>query len=195
MAKRDLFILLSLLSSVSYANPEQQTAIATFAGGCFWCMEKPFDELHGVLKTIPGYIGGQTKNPSYEQVSNGKTGHYEAIQILYNSKKISYQQLLDVFWRNIDPTDGKGQFCDKGPQYRSAIFFHDSEQQQEAVNSKEALEQKKRYLGRFKTSILPASSFYPAEDYHQDYYENNPLTYKFYRYICGRDKRLKEVWG
>ncbi len=195
MAKRISFILLALINSISYANPEQETAIATFAGGCFWCMEKPFDVLPGVMKTVPGYIGGHTRNPSYEQVSNGTTGHYEAIQILYNSKKISYQQLLEVFWKNIDPTNGEGQFCDKGLQYRSAIFYHDDEQKQLAVDSKQALEQKKRYLGPFKTTIEPAATFYPAEDYHHNYYLKNPLTYKFYRYTCGRDKRLNKIWG
>ncbi len=195
MAKRISFILLALINSISYANPEQETAIATFAGGCFWCMEKPFDVLPGVMKTVPGYIGGHTSNPSYEQVSNGTTGHYEAIQILYNSKKISYQQLLEVFWKNIDPTNGEGQFCDKGPQYRSAIFYHDNEQKQLAINSKQALEQKKSYLGPFKTTIEQADTFYPAEDYHHNYYLNNPLTYKFYRYTCGRDKQLNKIWG
>jgi len=188
--------LMTLLSGIGFAdNAEQQIDKATFAGGCFWCMEKPFDELPGVLFSIPGYTGGHIKNPSYELVSKGKTGHYEAIQVIYDSNKISYKELLQVFWRNIDPLDGYGQFCDDGPQYRSAIFYHNSEQKRLAEQSKEALNVQKAFSGKIRTSILPLEIFYPAEDYHHDYHLKNPLTYKFYRFTCGRDRRLRELWG
>ena len=168
-------------------------AKATFAGGCFWCMEPPYDELDGVISTISGYTGGTKKKPSYEQVSAGTTGHAEAVEITYDPKKISYEKLLDVFWRNIDPLTANAQFCDSGSQYRSAIFYHDSTQKTLAEASK------KRVQSRFKqpivTEIVRAAEFYPAEDYHQDYYKKNPVRYKLYRYGCGRDKRLQELWG
>jgi peptide-methionine (S)-S-oxide reductase len=169
-------------------------AKATFAGGCFWCMEPPFDELDGVISTTSGYTGGMKTDPTYEEVSAGKTGHAEAVEVRYDPGKITYARLLDVFWRNIDPTVKNKQFCDEGSQYRSAIFYHDEEQKRLAEGSKKAL----MASGRFKeifTQILPASVFYPAEEYHQDYYRKNPLRYKFYRYSCGRDQRLKELWG
>ncbi len=169
------------------------TAKATLAGGCFWCMEPPYDELEGVTSTISGYIGGTKKNPTYEEVSAGTTGHTEAVQITYDPKKISYEKLLDVFWRNIDPLTANAQFCDSGSQYRSGIFYHDEAQKKLAEASK------KRLQGRFKqpivTEIVRASEFYPAEDYHQDYYKKNPIRYKIYRYGCGRDQRLQELWG
>jgi peptide-methionine (S)-S-oxide reductase len=168
---------------------------ATFAGGCFWCMEPPFDKLDGVISTTSGYIGGAEKNPTYQQVSAGLTGHTEAVQIVYDPKKITYQQLLDVFWVNIDPTVKDRQFCDRGPQYRTGIFYHDAEQQKLAEVSKQQVERTKPFAGEIYTEITPASEFYPAEDYHQDYYLNNPVRYKFYRYSCGRDNRLKELWG
>ena len=168
-------------------------AKATFAGGCFWCMEPPYDELEGVVSTISGYTGGTKKNPTYEQVSAGTTGHTEAVEITYDPKKISYEKLLDVFWRNIDPLTANAQFCDSGSQYRSAVFYHDQTQKTLAEASK------KRLQSRFKqpivTEIVRASEFYPAEDYHQDYYKKNPIRYKLYRYGCGRDKRLQELWG
>jgi peptide-methionine (S)-S-oxide reductase len=170
-----------------------ETAKATLAGGCFWCMEPPYDELDGVLSTISGYIGGTKKNPTYEEVTTGKTGHAEVVQITYDPKKISYEKLLEVFWRNIDPLTPNAQFCDVGSQYRSAIFYHDEMQKRLAEQSKKAVQ------GRFKqpvvTEIVPAGEFYPAEDYHQDYYKKNPIRYKIYRYGCGRDERLREVWG
>lgn len=175
------------------AMVQQETAKATFAGGCFWCMEHPFDTLSGVLSTTSGYTGGRTKNPTYEQVSAGETGHAEAMEVVYDPKRINYERLLDVFWRNVDPLTKDAQFCDHGSQYRTAIFTHD------AAQRKLAEESKRKLSGRFKepivTEIVPANEFYPAEDYHQDYYRKNPIRYKVYRWNCGRDKRLKELWG
>ena len=168
-------------------------AKATFAGGCFWCMEPPFDKLDGVISTISGYTGGTKKNPTYEQVSAGGTGHAEAVEITYDPKKITYAKLLDVFWHNVDPLTPNRQFCDGGSQYRTAIFYHDENQKRLAEESKKALS--KRFKQPIVTEIVPAKEFYPAEDYHQDYYIKNPLRYKFYRYNCGRDQRLEELWG
>ncbi len=170
-------------------------AMATFAGGCFWCMEGPFDKLDGVLSTTSGYTGGQTVNPTYEEVSAGGTGHAEAVQIAYDPQKISYQELLTVYWRNIDPTTPDAQFCDHGNQYRPAIFYHNDEQRQSAESSKEAIEQPKTFSAPIVTEITPATEFYPAEEYHQDFYRKNPIRYKFYRFTCGRDARLAELWG
>jgi len=170
-------------------------ATATFAGGCFWCMEPPFDKLDGVISTTSGYTGGSKPNPGYKEVSRGTTGHAEAVQIVYDPQRISYTELLDVYWHNIDPTMANGQFCDWGSQYRSEIFFHTPEQQRLAEQSKAALEELKPFEDPVVTRISAAGEFYPAEDYHQDYYLKNPLRYKFYRYGCGRDKRLEELWG
>ena len=172
----------------------QKIAKATFAGGCFWCMEPPFDKLDGVISTISGYTGGLTKNPTYQQVSAGKTGHAEVIQITYDPSIVSYEELLKVFWVNIDPTTPDQQFCDRGNQYRSAIFYHNDEQLQVANNSIQALEQNKPFKEDIVTQLEPIQEFYLAEDYHQDYYSKNPLRYKYYRYSCGRDKRLKSLW-
>jgi peptide-methionine (S)-S-oxide reductase len=169
------------------------TAKATFAGGCFWCMEPPYDKLDGVTSTISGYAGGKTKNPTYEEVSRGTTGHTEVVQVTYDPKKISYEKLLDVFWRNIDPLTANRQFCDIGSQYRSAIFYHDENQKRLAEESKKALS--KRFKEPIVTEIVAFTEFYPAEDYHQDYYIKNPLRYKYYRYNCGRDQRLEALWG
>jgi peptide-methionine (S)-S-oxide reductase len=168
---------------------------ATFAGGCFWCMEHPFDQLPGVVSVTAGYTGGQKKNPTYKEVSAGGTGHAESVQIVYDPKQVSYEKLLDVFWHNIDPTTIDRQFCDSGHQYRSAIFYHDEEQKRLAVQSKELLEKNKPFKAPIVTEIVPATEFYPAEDYHQHYYQKNPIRYKFYRTTCGRDQRLKELWG
>lgn len=168
---------------------------ATFAGGCFWCMEPPFDKLAGVISTTSGYTGGKTRNPTYEEVSAGHTGHAEAVRIVYDPAKISYSRLLQVFWHNIDPTASDRQFCDSGNQYRSAIFYHNEMQKKLALESKQALDRSKKFPGQIVTEITPASEFYPAEEYHQDYYRKNPLRYKYYRHSCGRDKRLKELWG
>jgi len=175
------------------AAADAATAKATFAGGCFWCMEPPFDALDGVVSTTSGYTGGKTKRPTYEQVSDGATGHTEAVEIVYDPAKVSYEKLLDVFWRNVDPTTPNRQFCDVGAQYRTAIFYHDDEQKRLAEASRDAVAKR---LGKpVVTEIAAASEFWPAEEYHQDYYEKNPIRYKFYRYNCGRDRRLEELWG
>ena len=171
------------------------SAKATFAGGCLWCMEPPFDKLPGVISTTSGYTGGQKKNPTYHEVSAGSTGHAEAVEVVYDPKLVSYEKLLDVFWHNIDPTQKDGQFCDHGTQYRTAIFYHDEEQKQLAEASKAKLQQHKPFQGEIVTEIVPAGEFYPAEDYHQDYATKNPIRYKFYRTSCGRDQRLRELWG
>lgn len=173
----------------------ENLAIATFAGGCFWCMEAPFDVLPGVAATVSGYTGGFKNNPSYEEVSAGTTGHAEAVQITYDSTKISFAQLLQVFWRNIDPLASNRQFCDSGSQYRSAIFYHNAEQQRLALASKQQLENSGRFKQPIVTEIVAAAEFYPAEEYHQDFYKKNPLRYKAYRAGCGRDRRLQELWG
>lgn len=189
-------LLFPLAASQAQQTTESRTlAKATFAGGCFWCMEPPFDKLEGIVSTTSGYIGGQTKDPTYKQVSAGGTGHTEAVQIVYDPTKISYGKLLDVFWRNIDPTTANAQFCDHGSQYRSGIFYHDESQKQLAEASKQALMTTKPFKEPIVTEITEASTFYPAEDYHQDYYLKNPLRYKYYRYNCGRDQRLRELWG
>ena len=172
---------------------DDELAVATFAGGCFWCMEPPFDELPGVVSTTSGYTGGRHANPTYEQVSSGTTGHAESLQVRYDPKKVSYEALLEVFWRNIDPLTANRQFCDRGPQYRSAIFYHDEEQRRLAQSSKEALNG--RFAEPIVTEIEPAGAFYPAEEYHQDYYKKNPVRYKLFRWNCGRDARLSQVWG
>jgi peptide-methionine (S)-S-oxide reductase len=168
---------------------------ATFAGGCFWCMESPFDKLEGVKSVVSGYTGGNKKNPTYEEVSSGSTGHAESVEITYDPAVIGYSKLLDVFWHNIDPTVKDRQFCDVGSQYRTAIFYHNAEQKRLAETSKKTLEQSKRFPGPIYTEIAAAKTFYPAEEYHQNYYRKNPIRYKFYRYNCGRDQRLRELWG
>jgi peptide-methionine (S)-S-oxide reductase len=173
----------------------RRTAKATFAGGCFWCMEHPFDSLEGVISVTSGYTGGTKKNPTYQEVSAGGTGHAESVQIVYDPAKIGYGKLLEVFWHNIDPTTPNRQFCDVGSQYRPAIFYHDEEQKRLAEASKRDLEKTKPFKESVVTEIAPASEFYPAEEYHQHYYKKNPVRYKFYRYNCGRDQRLKELWG
>jgi len=168
---------------------------ATFAGGCFWCMEPPFDKIDGVISTTSGYTGGRTVSPTYEQVSSGATGHAEALQVLFDPAKVGYRKLLEVFWHNIDPLVKDRQFCDVGEQYRSAIFYHNEEQKKLAEESKKELEGSGRFKQPIATEIVQATAFYPAEDYHQDYYVKNPVRYKFYRFSCGRDQRLKELWG
>ncbi|HUH67378.1 MAG TPA: peptide-methionine (S)-S-oxide reductase MsrA [Syntrophales bacterium] len=168
---------------------------AAFAGGCFWCMEPEFEELPGVHSVVVGYTGGKKQIPTYEEVSSGTTGHAESIEVTYDPKVISYSKLLDVFWHNIDPTVKDRQFCDVGNQYRTAIWYYTDEQRRLAEESKKALEASRRFTGPIYTEITKATQFYPAEDYHQKYYQKNPLRYKFYRYNCGRDQRLKELWG
>ena len=170
-------------------------AVAVFAGGCFWCTEADFDKLPGVLSTTSGYIGGHLANPSYEQVSAGRSGHIEAVQVRYDPAKTSYAKLLEAYWPTIDPVTANAQFCDHGPQYRSAIFYGTAEEQALAEASKTALQASGRFSQPIVTEILPATSFYPAEDYHQDYYQKNPLRYAYYRNGCGRDKRLEQLWG
>jgi peptide-methionine (S)-S-oxide reductase len=170
-------------------------AVATFAGGCFWCMEPPFDKTPGVLSTTSGYTGGTKVDPTYYEVSDGGTGHAESVEVTYDPSKVTYQQLLDIYWHNVDPLDTGGQFCDRGSQYRTAIFYHDDEQKRQALASKQTLEDGKRFDQPIATEIVAAGPFYPAEDYHQDYYKKNPVRYKFYRWNCGRDQRLAELWG
>lgn len=167
---------------------------ATFAGGCFWCMEPPFEKLEGVVSVTSGYTGGREKNPTYEDVSAGRTGHTESVEILYDPAKITYGELLDVFWRNIDPTAVDRQFVDTGKQYRTAVFYHDEKQKKEAEVTREALNRSGRFKKPVVTEISEAGPFYPAEDYHQDYYRKNPLRYKFYRFGSGRDQFLDAVW-
>jgi peptide-methionine (S)-S-oxide reductase len=194
---RLLLILACATFSINAENVDTDKGhkTAIFAGGCFWCMEPPFDKLDGVISTTSGYTGGDKKNPAYKEVSSGGTGHTEAVRIVYDPGRVSYPELLDVFWHNIDPTTVDGQFCDWGNQYRSEIFYADTEQKKLAENSKAALIELKPFKEPVVTQITAASTFYPAEDYHQDYYQKNPVRYKFYRYGCGRDKRLEELWG
>jgi peptide-methionine (S)-S-oxide reductase len=192
-------LALALVAGVGTAGAQQgsqpEQAVAVFAGGCFWCMEPPFDKTPGVISTTSGYTGGTEADATYKRVSSGGTDHLESVQVVYDPARVSYAQLLDVFWHNIDPLDPTGQFCDKGRQYRSAIFVGSDAERHLAEQSKQALEKSGR-LGRpIVTDIRAASAFYPAEDYHQDYYLKNPLKYKFYRTTCGRDSRLQDVWG
>ncbi len=194
-----LISLAAISSAVGQQAPDRKAdralAKATFAGGCFWCMEEVYDELDGVVSATSGYAGGQKQNPTYEEVSAGGTGHAEAVEVTYDPSKISYQQLLDRFWHNIDPLVRDRQFCDVGNQYRSAIFYRDETQKRLAEASKLALEQSKRFPQPIATEIVAAGTFYPAEAYHQDYYRKNPVRYKFYKWNCGRAQRLKELWG
>jgi peptide-methionine (S)-S-oxide reductase len=175
------------------APAQIRLAKATFAGGCFWCMEPPFEKLAGVTSVTSGYTGGEKKNPTYEEVSAGNTGHAESVEVLYDPRKVSYEKLLDVFWHNVDPTTPNGQFCDFGTQYRTAIFYHDETQKRLAEESAKKLQQQLK--DPIVTQIVPAGPFYPAEEYHQDYYKKNAFRYKFYRYNCGRDQRLEQLWG
>ena len=190
-----LLIFTTFLLQASFAQANDKTATATFAGGCFWCMEPPFDKLDGVISTTSGYIGGFVKNPKYQDVSAGTTGHTEAVQIKYDPEKVSYEKLVSVFWKNIDPTMADRQFCDRGTQYRPGIFYHDAKQHNIANVSLNELKKNKPFQAPIVIEITSASTFYPAESYHQDYYTKNPLRYKYYRYSCGRDNRLKELWG
>ena len=190
----------ALLATLLAAGPagaasDAKLEKATFAGGCFWCVEEALDKVAGVVSTTSGYIGGRTKNPTYEDVSAGGTGHAEAVEILYDPAKVAYAGILDVFWRNIDPTQSNAQFCDHGNQYRSAIFYHDETQKRLAAESKKALEKSKPFAGAIVTEIAPALEFYAAEEYHQNFYEKNPVRYKVYKYGCGRAQRLQELWG
>ena len=177
------------------ASKPAAAARAIFAGGCFWCMEEAFDKVPGVIATTSGYVGGQTKNPTYDQVSTGRTGHAEAVQVEFDPARVSYERLLDAFWHNIDPTQKDAQFCDHGPQYRSAIFYLTDEQRRLAEASRATLAANKSFKGEIVTQIAKADVFYPAEEYHQDYHSKNPVRYQFYKTGCGREARLKELWG
>ena len=187
-------------ASAPAAKPASQSPPAlekaTFAGGCFWCVETAFEGLPGVTSVISGYTDGAKTNPTYDEVSSGRTGHAESVQITYDPKRITYAQLVEIFWHNIDPTQSSGQFCDHGAQYRSAIFYHGAAQKRLAEESKRALETgPRRFKGAFVTSIVPATRFWPAEEYHQDFYRKDPIRYQGYRTGCGRDRRLMELWG
>ena len=187
-------IALSLCSFMTLnAIAEEQSAV--FAGGCFWCTESDFEKLDGVVSAASGYIGGQVKNPSYKQVSAGGTGHTEAVEVVFDDQKVSYSQLVEYFWKTIDPTDGGGQFCDRGQQYRSEIFYQTEEQRDIAQASKDVLSSSGRLKAPIVTQLTASSRFYPAEDYHQDYYLKNPVRYNYYRWGCGREKRLEALWG
>ncbi len=189
------------LAQAPKATPETSKAaaptsqVATFAGGCFWCMEPPYDKLDGVLETTSGYMGGTVRKPTYEEVSSGRTGHAEVVQVRYDPTKVSYEKLLEVFWKNVDPTVKDRQFCDIGTQYRTAIFVHTDQQKQLAEKSLALLKMTKPFKDPIVTPVVAATDFWPAEDYHQDYYLKNPVRYNYYRTGCGRDARLKELWG
>lgn len=188
-----LSFFVGLVSQLSVAQSNDKTAVAVFAGGCFWCMEPPYDKLDGVISTTSGYIGGKSSTATYKQVSSGQTDHVEAVKIEYDASKVDYDTLLKVFWKNVDPFDQRGQFCDKGPQYLSYIYYGNSSEKASAEKS--LAEMNARFSDPIATRIFPSLEFYPAEDYHQNYYQKNPIRYKFYRTSCGRDRRLEEVWG
>ncbi len=171
------------------------SAKAYFAGGCFWCMEEAFEKVEGVVTVVSGYMGGTVANPTYEEVSDGRTGHAESVEVIYDPTKVTYQKLLDAFWHNVDPLTPNAQFCDHGTQYRSAIFYSSEEEKRLAEESKATIEQAKKFPAPIMTQLAPAATFYPAEDYHQDYYKKNPLRYKYYKYGCGRANRLETLWG
>jgi peptide-methionine (S)-S-oxide reductase len=180
--------------SASAVNAGDQ-AKAYFAGGCFWCMEEVFEKVDGVMAVVSGYMGGTVARPTYEQVSAGQTGHAEAVEVLYDPAKVTYRQLLEVFWRNVDPVTPNAQFCDHGPQYRAAIFYGTEEEQRLAEESKKSIEHSRRFTQPIVTQIAPAAPFYPAEEYHQDFYKKNPIRYKYYKFSCGRAQRLEALWG
>jgi len=191
-----LVAILAVHALASFAQqPAAGQAVATFAGGCFWCMEPPFDALPGVISTTSGYMGGSKSNPTYEEVSSGRTGHAEVVQVVYDPRKVTYTKLLEVYWQNVDPTVVNRQFCDIGNQYRTVIFYRSEEQRRLADASKQALVKTKPFKEDIVTPVVPAGEFWPAEEYHQNYYMKNPLRYRFYRTGCGRDARLKELWG
>ena len=190
-----LVILCLSFLSITSINIYAEEDTATLAGGCFWCMESDFEKVDGVLSVVSGYTGGSLSNPSYKQVSTGNTGHTEAVQITFDNTRISFDQLLEHFWVNIDPEDGNGQFCDRGLQYRSEVFYHDEAQKQAALVSLDKLIASGKLNVSVATEITMATDFYIAEEYHQDYYKKNPTRYNYYRWSCGRDKRLKQLWG
>jgi peptide-methionine (S)-S-oxide reductase len=196
---RPLRIALMVIAAALVAAPggstDSETAYATFAAGCFWCIEADLEKVEGVLSVISGYTGGTVANPTYKQVSAGTTGHTEAVRVVFDPRVISYQELLAIFWRNIDPTESDRQFCDVGEQYRAGIFYHDEGQREAAERSRAMLEQTKPFTNPIVTEITAATAFYPAEASHQDYYKKNPIRYSYYRKSCGRDHRLEEIWG
>jgi len=185
------FSIMPLRSVAESGEP----AKAYFAGGCFWCMEEAFEKVDGVIAVVSGYMGGTVQDPSYEEVSSGRTGHAESVEVLYDPSKVTYNQLLEAFWRNVDPITANAQFCDHGTQYRAAIFYQNDQEKQFAEESKQAIEQAKHFKEPITTQIVMASKFYTAEEYHQDFYKKNPIRYKFYKYNCGRAQRLEELWG
>tara|TARA_R110001592_G_scaffold171117_3_gene409200 strand:- start:47666 stop:48274 length:609 start_codon:yes stop_codon:yes gene_type:complete len=191
MFKKTLLLITAALF-INMASAATEKAI--FGGGCFWCMEPPFDKQDGILSTISGYTGGHLENPSYRDVSSGQSGHVEVVEILYDPEIVSYEKLLEVYWVNVDPLNDTGQFCDRGSQYLSTIFYLNEDQRLAAEKSLEALKESNVLKGKIVTSIRPAVRFYPAEEYHQDYYQKNSLSYRYYRYRCGRDERLKQLW-
>ena len=188
-------VLLGAVALPASAQAPAKTAVATFAGGCFWCMEEVYDKVPGVISTTSGYMGGKKRSPTYEEVSAGSTGHTEVVQVAYDPSKVSYEKLLDAFWRNIDPTVKNRQFCDSGSQYRSEIFVLGDEQRIAAEASKAALEKSKPFKDAIVTPITAAGEFWPAEEYHQGYHQRNPARYKYYKTGCGREARLKQLWG
>jgi peptide-methionine (S)-S-oxide reductase len=194
MLRRTFIVACLLAAAATGAAAQEKTAKAIFAGGCFWCVEADFDKVPGVISTTSGYIGGTVKNPTYQQVSGGSTGHAEAVEVVYDPSKVTYAKLLDTFWRNIDPLAKDKQFCDSGTEYRSAIFYLDEEQKKLAEETKKTVEAKFAPKQVY-TQIVKATEFYKAEDYHQDFYKKNEARYKFYRWNCGRDQRLEQLWG
>ena len=200
--QRPGLIAISLLSFALLASGPSSTvqaasasAKAYFAGGCFWCMEEAFEKVDGVTAVISGYMGGTVASPTYEEVSAGRTGHAESVEVTYDPTRVTYQKLLEAFWHNVDPLTPNAQFCDHGSQYRSAVFYSSDEEKRQAEESKAAIEQSKKFPSPIVTQLVPSSTFYPAEDYHQDYYKKNPLRYKYYKYGCGRAQRLEVLWG
>ncbi|HXX75042.1 MAG TPA: peptide-methionine (S)-S-oxide reductase MsrA [Nitrospiraceae bacterium] len=191
-----IIVIVALLNVLSHSVVESgETARAYFAGGCFWCMEEAFEKVDGVIAVVSGYMGGTLQSPSYEEVSAGRTGHAESVEVLYDPSKVTYNQLLEAFWRNVDPITTNAQFCDHGTQYRAVIFYQNDQEKRFAEESKQAIEQSKRFSQPILTQIVMASQFYAAEEYHQDFYKKNPIRYKFYKYNCGRAQRLDELWG
>ncbi|MGH9175055.1 MAG: peptide-methionine (S)-S-oxide reductase MsrA [Vicinamibacterales bacterium] len=196
MTRLSALLLLGLLpGSFGIADQAPATEEATLAGGCFWCLEEVLEKVPGVVSATSGYTGGSLENPTYEQVSGGRTGHTEAVRITFDPSRATYAQILEVFWRNVDPIDAGGQFCDRGSQYRAGIFVHNEHQRQAAESSRQAIVASGRFKQPIATEIVSAGPFYAAEDYHQDYYKKNPLQYRFYKFSCGRERRLEQVWG
>jgi len=194
-----IFLSVMFHSAISHAEPyakkipQYQTIV--LAGGCFWCIESDYEKLDGIIKAISGYSGGQTTNPTYQQVSSGTSGHIEVVELTYNSEIISYEKILDYFWHHIDPTRDDGQFCDRGPQYRPAIFYKNEKEKEAILKSARHIEKTKTFDAPLKVEFIPQATFWPAEEYHQDYYKKSPIRYKYYRFSCRRDARVKELWG